>query len=125
MQGPIEFVIDHAARADTSDTLRAYAERRLSFALRRFHDRVRHVKVRLVDLNGPRRGVDSRCSITIDLVDGRRIFVDATTAWPFASIKRAAARLNESVRREFGRAADHRARAAFTTAGRRFDREPG
>ena len=124
MQEPIEFVIDHGARTDTSEALRAYAERRLSFALRRFQDRVGHVKVRLVDLNGPRRGVDSRCSITIELVDGRRIFVVATTAWPFASIKRAAARLNESVRRKFGRAADHRARSALTAAGGRFAREP-
>ena len=124
MQAPIEFVVSRAARARTSDTLRDYAERRLAFALRRFEDRVRRVKVRLVDLNGPRGGVDSRCSIAIDLVNGRRIFVDATAAWPFASITRAAGRLNQAVRRELGRAADHRGGAAFTAAGRRFARGP-
>jgi ribosome-associated translation inhibitor RaiA len=125
MQGPIEFAMEHSARNETSETLRAYAERRLSFALRRFQDRVRHVKVRLVDLNGPRRGVDSRCSITVDLVDGRRLFVQATTAWPFASIQRAAARLNKSVRRQSGRSTNHRTRAALMAAGRRFAGEPG
>lgn len=31
--------------------------------------------VRILDLNGPRRGVDSRCAMTTGLVDGRRIFV--------------------------------------------------
>lgn len=124
MQAPIEFVVSRTARARTSETLRDYAERRLAFALRRFEDRVRRVKVRLVDLNGPRGGVDSRCSIAIDLVGGRRLFVDATAAWPFASITRAAARLNQAVRRELGRAADHRAGAAFTAAGRRFARGP-
>jgi hypothetical protein len=34
------------------------------------------------------------------VVDGRRIFVNATTAWPFASVTQAARRLNEAVRRE-------------------------
>jgi ribosome hibernation promoting factor len=116
MQEPIEFVI-RAARPDTAETVREYAARRLAFALRRFEHRVRHVKVRLVDLNGPRRGVDSRCSITMDLVDGRRIFVDATTAWPFASVTRAVERLNEAVRREFRRAASHRRPRLIQRAG--------
>jgi putative sigma-54 modulation protein len=121
MQEPIEVVI-RAARPDTAEAVREYAARRLAFALHSFEHRVRRVKVRLVDLNGPRRGVDSRCSITVDLVDGRRIFVDATTAWPFASVTRAAGRLTEAVRREFRRSASHRlprpnssrGRAAFT-----------
>ena len=39
---------------------------------------LRHVTVRLVAENGPRRGVDSRCSITANLVDGRQLFVEAT-----------------------------------------------
>jgi len=104
---PIEFVI-RAGQADTAETLREYAVRRLSFALRRFGHRIHHVTVRLVDLNGPRRGIDSRCSITADLVGGRRIFVDATTAWPFASVSRAAGRLNAAVSRELRRETVHR-----------------
>ncbi len=102
MDPSIEFLI-RAGQVDTAHALRQYAERRLSFALRRFAHRVRHVMVRLVDVNGPRRGVDSRCSITANLVDGRRIFVEASAAWPFAAIMRAAHRLNESIRREVGR----------------------
>lgn len=106
MQQPIDFVI-RAATEDTAATLREYAARRLSFALRRFEHRVRRVKVRLTDLNGPKRGIDSRCSMTVDLVDGRRIVVEATTAWPFASVTRAASRLNEALRRELSRATSH------------------
>jgi len=64
--------------------------------------------VRLVDLNGPKRGIDARCSITVDLEGEKRIFVDATTAWPFASVSRAAHRLSKAVRRELGRSALHR-----------------
>jgi putative sigma-54 modulation protein len=106
MQHPIDFVI-RAIRADTAEALRAYAVRRLSFALRPFGHRVRHVTVRLNDLNGPKRGVDSRCSMIVDLADGGRIVVEATTAWPFASVTRAAERLSETMRREFERATSH------------------
>jgi ribosome-associated translation inhibitor RaiA len=95
---PIDVFI-RAGRPDTTDALRAYATRRLSFTLRPFHHLCRRVTVRLVDLNGPRRGVDARCSITADLADGRRVFVDATQAWPFAAIAHAARRLGHAVRR--------------------------
>lgn len=108
MERPIEFVI-RGARDEVAQTMREYAIRRLSFALRRFEHRIHHVIVRVVDLNGPRRGVDSRCSIAASLADGRHVFVHATTAWPLESISRAASRLGEAIRREFGRAASPRA----------------
>ena len=102
MDMSVEFLI-RAGQVDTAGALRDYAERRLSFALRRFAHQLEHVMVRLVDVNGPRRGVDSRCSIAARLVDGRRIFVEASAAWPFAAITQAAHRLNQSIRRERGR----------------------
>lgn len=105
----IEFFIP-ASRVDTAAALREYTGRRLSFALRRFEDRVRRITVRFIDLNGPRRGVDSRCAMALDLVGGRRIVVEATTAWPFASVGKAAARLNTAVRKELGRASSRRRR---------------
>ncbi len=110
MEQRIEFVI-RDARPDTAERLRQYALRRLTFALRRFDNRVRHVTVRILDENGPRRGVDARCSMSAELTDGRRIFVDATTARPFASITEAAERLRGVLRRELGRAAAHREHA--------------
>ena len=121
MNTSIEFLI-RAGQADTSDALREYAERRLSFALRRFAHRIRRVMFRLVDENGPRRGVDRRCSITAELVDGRRIFVEASAAWPFTAITRAAHRLNESIRRELERHA-RRGRHSAGTASLRHSRE--
>ena len=102
MDASIEFLI-RAGQSDTSDALREYAQRRLSFTLRRFAHRIRRVMFRLVDENGPRRRVDTRCSITAELGDGRRMFVEASAAWPFAAITRAAHRLNEAIRRELKR----------------------
>ena len=84
---------------DIAPQLRAYAERRLSFALRRFQEHVRHVRVRLTDVNGPRHGVDARCAVTAHLTDGKELFVEATTAWPFRSVTQAAGRLSEAIRR--------------------------
>jgi ribosome-associated translation inhibitor RaiA len=104
---PVDFVI-RAGRPDTVEALREYVTRGLSFALRRFERRIRRLTVRISDLNGPRRGVDSRCSMTVDLTDGRRLFVNATTARPFASVRQAAGRVSEALRREIGRASTHR-----------------
>ena len=84
---------------DIAPQLRAYAERRLSFALRRFQEHVRHVRVRLTDVNGPRHGVDARCAVTAHLTNGKELFVEATTAWPFRSVTQAAGRLSEAIRR--------------------------
>jgi putative sigma-54 modulation protein len=107
MDEPIGVVI-RSGRADTAEAIREYATRRLAFALRPFEQRVRRVKLSLIDVNGPRGGVDARCSIAVDLVDGHRLFVDATTAWPFASVTRAAGRLNAALRRKLARSALHR-----------------
>src|SRR5687767_6121559 len=58
---------------DTAPEIRAYAERRLSFALRRFRQHVQHVRVRLTDVNGPRHGVDARCAVTAHLTNGKEL----------------------------------------------------
>ena len=109
MDMQIEFLV-RGAETDTVEALREYARRRLSFALRRFTQRVRHLTVRFVDETGPRRGVDSRCSRTADLVEGGQLFVESTAAWPFAAITLAAGRLGEALRRDADRHAGHRGR---------------
>ena len=66
MDTPIEVVI-RTGHTDSNDALREYVVRRLSFVLRRFSHRIRRLTVRLADVNGPRGGLDSRCSIAADL----------------------------------------------------------
>jgi putative sigma-54 modulation protein len=101
MNNPIEITIDDA-EPHIAIQLHDYAERRLAFALRRFQQQLRHVRVRLNDVNGPRRGVDSRCSVTADLQNGHRLFVETTTAWPFRSVTKAAGQIAEAIRRDLG-----------------------
>ena len=114
MDTTIEFLV-RGGGSDTTEVSREYALRRLWFAVRRFTHRVRHVTVRLVDENGPRRGVDSRCSMTADLADGGQLFVEATAAWPFAAITLTAGRLSEALRRDADRHAAHRAGSPRTS----------
>jgi ribosome-associated translation inhibitor RaiA len=52
--------------------------------------------------------------ITADLIDGPRLFVDATEAWPFAAITNAASRLGEAIRRVNKRQSAHRGGAPTT-----------
>ena len=104
---PIDFLI-RAGQVETTEALRKHADRKLSVALRPFRAQVRHLTLRLVDVNGPRRGVDSRCSISADLINGQRLFVDAMAAWPVAAISRAATRLGNAMRRVHRRRAAHR-----------------
>ena len=98
MEHAIEISMDDVD-PDIAPQLRAYAERRLSFALRRFQGQVRHIRLRLTDVNGPRHGVDARCAVTAHLANGKQLFVEATTAWPFRSVTQAAGRLSEAIRR--------------------------
>ena len=96
-------VLSHGTRTDTIEALREYAARRLSLAVRRFSHRIDHVTVRLADENGPRRGVDSRCSIAVELAGGGQLFVEAIAAWPFAAVRLAARRLSDALRRNADR----------------------
>ena len=98
MEHAIEITLDHVD-PEIAPQLRAYAERRLTFALRRFQDHLRHVRLRVTDVNGPKQGIDARCSVTAHLTNGKQLFVEATTAWPFRSVTEAAGRLSEAIRR--------------------------
>jgi ribosome-associated translation inhibitor RaiA len=88
--------------------LQPHLVHRLSFVLRRFQNSVRKITVRLTDQNGPRKGVDTRCVITATVDRGPALVVEATSAWPTASITAAVSRLDEALRRRLDRA--HRTR---------------
>ena len=110
---PIDFLI-RAGQVETTEVLRKYAARKLSVALRPFRAQVHHITLRLVDVNGPRGGVDARCSISAELINGQRLFVDATAAWPVAAISHAASRLGDAMRRVHKRQTAHRGEPTAT-----------
>jgi ribosome-associated translation inhibitor RaiA len=48
-----------------SDALTEHVQNRLRFALHGFQERIRTVTIRFEDVNGPRGGIDKRCSIEL------------------------------------------------------------
>ena len=72
----------------------------LEFRMARFAGRVASLTVRLGDVNGPRGGVDKKCSLAIRLADPKRLIVieDTDTAAE-AAIRRAVDRAGRAVAR--------------------------
>src|SRR5690348_9291997 len=80
------------------------AERRLQFALGRFAARIRSVDARLVDVNGPRGGVDQVWHVMVRLT--RRspaVVIEEAGAHPGSAIGRAADRAAQAVSRLLAR----------------------
>ena len=86
-----------------SRKIRRLVDRRVAFELSRFGRQVRAVTVNLEDLNGPRGGIDKRCSMQADLSPGGRVRVEKTDSELRAAIGRTAARLAHAVARALER----------------------
>jgi len=82
-----------------SEAMREHVTRRLHFALGRFTHRIERVTVRLVDINGPRGGLDKRCRIVVQLAPARRVVIEAIDSDAYAAVSQAAIRADETVAR--------------------------
>lgn len=82
------------------DGISEYSNRRLGFALGRYHGSVQRVCVRFGDVNGPRGGLDKCCRMSAELVGGRRVIAEALGADFQVAVDRAANRLARAVSRE-------------------------
>ncbi len=82
-----------------TDALRLYTERRLRFALASAAERVRRIKVRFSDVNGPRGGIDTRCRIQATFNGMGEVVIEDTETDAFRAIGRAASRFGRSVSR--------------------------
>ncbi len=95
---------------DLEDTVRAYAARRIHFALGRFASRIGRVVIRISDVNGIRGGVDKCCHISAELVPSGRILVQKADTELFTAIDRAVERVGQALKREIQRIRDGRTR---------------
>ncbi|MGH7032492.1 MAG: nucleoside diphosphate kinase regulator [Stellaceae bacterium] len=87
-----------------SDALEDFAKRRITRALRPFQDAVSRVDVRTKDMNGPRGGIDTECSVTVVLSSiDQPVIVTSKGADAYVAIMDAVARLHEAVSRSLGR----------------------
>jgi ribosomal subunit interface protein len=86
-------------QTEVDESVRAYVERRLQFALGRHSARILHATMHIVDLNGPRGGEDKSCRIEVRLRPTGNVFVEHTDADLYAAVDRAAERMGRAVSR--------------------------
>ena len=91
-----------------TEGLRTQAERRVRFALGSTSGRVRSVVMRLEYENGPRGGVDKRCTIRANLPGGPPVIIEHQEADLYVAIDRAADRAGRAVSRRLERASGGR-----------------
>lgn len=100
-----------------TDALRTHVERRLRFALGSTSSRMRIVRVRLADENGPRGGVDKRCTIEARIEGAAPVFIRQQDADLYVAIDRAADRAGRAVLRRLEKQIDERGTATVTDRG--------
>jgi len=72
-------------------------------AIGRFERRVTGATITLLDLNGPRGGVDKRCRVALNLRCGRTVVVQATAGHEYAAISEACSRIRRRIVRSVAR----------------------
>ncbi len=102
---------------EPTEAIRVHTERRLHFALGRFDERVRAVRVSIGDSNGPvRGGVDKTCRLEVRLDAPRDVHIETRHTDLYAAISDAADRAGRAVARSLGR--EPRSARARPSAGR-------
>jgi ribosome-associated translation inhibitor RaiA len=94
--------------AERGAALSEFAEAEIQKMLGRFADRVTRVEVHLRDVNGPREGVDQRCSIEIRVAGLDPFAVDADAAEMGVAIREAAGKAQRALDRRIGKREAHR-----------------
>jgi ribosome-associated translation inhibitor RaiA len=86
-----------------TEGLRDFIERKVRLALGRCGQRVRRVRVRLTDVNGPKKGEDIRCNIQASVIPAGTLTIDEQRCDPFAAVARATARVGYRLARHLER----------------------
>lgn len=101
----------HSRHHPLTAGLRDLIHERLSRSLRTGAERVQLISVQLSDLNGPRGGVDSLCSVVVHLDGGAgTVTVRDVAETPFRAAASAVTRTGRAVRRAILRRRDVRRR---------------
>lgn len=82
---------------------RSLAERRVRFVMRRLRNEIIHVHIRLIDVNGPRGGVDQLCQLQLDTEAHGKVVVTAVQAHPVAALNAALRRAARTLVRQWQR----------------------
>ncbi len=90
----------HGFTEEPIDALRQYGERRLQFALGRFHGRIRRVSMQLFGRGGSVAGVEPECQVSVYLIPSGHIVTLGMGDDLYAAIDWAAERSGRAVGRK-------------------------
>lgn len=88
---------------ELTDGLRDYTQKRLAYALSHSTQHIQRVQVRLIDVNGPRGGVDKRCQIEVHLKGLATVVVEDIETDLYVAIDRAVERMGRTLTRRLGK----------------------
>ncbi|MBI4871053.1 MAG: ribosome-associated translation inhibitor RaiA [Candidatus Riflebacteria bacterium] len=111
----------HGKNFDISEALRVHVTKRLEYALNRFDTRIKVVRVRLEDINGPRGGVDKQCRIEVTGVRNLTSIVEQNDHDLYLAIDKAADRIGQTVARAVDKIRDAEVSAREAYSGEPFD----
>jgi putative sigma-54 modulation protein len=86
---------------EVTEAVKEQIHRRFTFALDRFEARIRKVRVDLIDLNGPRQGIDKLCQVTV-LLRGLGRVTSKVAAAVARAARLAQVRIAKKIRRKSG-----------------------
>jgi ribosomal subunit interface protein len=92
-----------ARHVEITDTIRAYAERRLSFALDRFAERITTARLTVDDVNSSRGGIDKHCLLAVSLMHSSPMTLESRASTVEGAIDRISSKLGRLVGRHVGR----------------------
>jgi len=80
-----------------------YVQRKIDSAIGPFEDFVKAVDIRIVDVNGPKGGIDQRCRVAVAMNGKPDIIASANHENAFGAISLAVDRVRRSLQRVVGR----------------------
>jgi ribosomal subunit interface protein len=84
---------------ELTEAIRDYTQKRLAYALSHGQQQIQRVQVRLIDVNGPRGGVDKRCQVDVRLKGLSSVVIEDIESDLYVAIDRAAERVGRTLAR--------------------------
>ena len=86
-----------------TDSLKQYVENQLRFVLTRYSVHIVKINVTLLDINGPKGGLDKRCRVRLKFSKLPTIIIQDTQKNLYAAIKTCGTKLKRTVERDIKR----------------------
>lgn len=87
-----------------TSALKEFVEARVRLLTTRHGHRITRIDVTLLDINGPKGGVDKRCRVRLKLQGRPSLVIQETNADMYEAINACAYRLKRAVKKQFERA---------------------